>query len=166
MLARRAAAPDLPQLLSLVERYWQFEGITGFDAARSGALLQRLLAEPAWGSAWVAESAGELVGYLIAVSVLSLEHQGMMAEIDEFFVVPAARGRGAGAALLSALEAALAAQGCVRLQLQIGNTNHEARAFYARRGFGGRDGYQLLDKPLREPRHGTGSSQPLPRRAR
>ena len=101
------------------------------------------------GSAWVAESAGELVGYLVAVSVLSLEHQGVMAEIDEFFVAAPARGQGAGAARLKALEGALAAQGCVRLQLQIGNGNDAARAFYERRGFRGRDGYTLLDKPLR-----------------
>lgn len=149
MLARRAAAADIPQMLPLVERYWAFEGIAGFDAARTAALLQRLCAEPALGSAWVAESAGELVGYLVAVSVLSLEHQGVMAEIDEFFVEARARGQGAGAALLEAVEAALAAQGCVRLQLQIGNGNHPARAFYERRGFRGRDGYTLLDKPLR-----------------
>ena len=64
-------------------------------------------------------------------------------------MVPAARGRGAGAALLEGLEAALRADGCVRLQLQLGNANYAARAFYERRGFRGRDGYSLLDKPLR-----------------
>ena len=149
MLARRAAACDIPHLLPLVARYWAFEGIAGFDAARTAALLQRLCAEPALGSAWVAESGAALVGYLIAVSVLSLEHQGVMAEIDEFFVDARVRGQGAGAALLQALEDDLAAQGCVRLQLQIGNDNPSARAFYERRGFRGRDGYALLDKPLR-----------------
>jgi GNAT superfamily N-acetyltransferase len=149
MLARRAAAADIPQLLDLVRRYWEFEGITGFDTARTAALLRRLCTEPALGSAWVAECGAALVGYLIAVSVLSLEHQGVMSEIDEFFVVAEARGRGVGAALLSELEAALVAGGCVRLQLQLGVDNHAGRAFYARRGFVGRDGYTLLDKPLR-----------------
>jgi GNAT superfamily N-acetyltransferase len=149
MLARRAAVTDIPHLVPLVQRYWEFEGIAGFAAAPIAALLQRLCAEPALGSAWVAESGGELVGYLIAVLVLSLEHQGVMAEIDEFFVAPGARGRGAGAALLERLEAQLAADGCVRLQLQLGNANHAARAFYARRGFSARAGYSLLDKPLR-----------------
>ena len=73
-----------------------------------------------------------------------------MAEIDEFFVAPQARAAGVLVRRCSsALEAALAARGCVRLQLQIGNGNHAARAFYERRGFRGRDGYALLDKPLR-----------------
>ena len=78
-------AADIPQLTSLVQRYWEFERIEGFDAARTAALLARLCAQPALGSAWVAESGGELVGYLVAVSVLSLEHQGLMAEIDELY---------------------------------------------------------------------------------
>jgi GNAT superfamily N-acetyltransferase len=149
VFARRVAAWDIPQLLPLARLYWESEGIAGFDAGRTAALLGRLCAEPALGSAWVAESDAELVGYLVAVSVFSLEHQGVMAEIDEFFVIDAARGQGAGAALLDELEGALAAAGCVRLQLQLGVDNHRARAFYERRGFRGRDGYTLLDKPLR-----------------
>jgi hypothetical protein len=36
----------------------------------------------------------------------------------------------------------------VRVQLQLGVTNAAARTFYERRGYAGRAGYQLLDKPL------------------
>ena len=149
MRIRRAAPADIPHLLPLVRRYWEFERIEGFDEARTGALLTRLCAQPGLGSLWLAESGGQLAGYLVAVSVLSLEHQGVMAEIDELFVAQGARGQGVGAALLRGLEAFLVAEGCVRLQLQIGNGNAAARAFYERRGFRGRDGYSLLDKPLR-----------------
>jgi GNAT superfamily N-acetyltransferase len=148
MAVRPATADDLPQLAELVRRYWEFEGIGGFDARHSEGLLHRLLTEPALGCAWVAEIAGTLCGYLVAVFVLSLEHGGVMAEIDEFYLVPEARGRGLGGELLSALEAALQARGCVRLQLQLGLDNRAGRAFYERRGFRARDGYELLDKPL------------------
>ena len=57
-----------------------------------------------------------------------------MGEIDEFFVLPAARSRGVGSALLAAAEAALARRGCVRLQLQLGAAQRAARVFYPRRG--------------------------------
>ena len=145
----RAAVPaDVPQLLALVRRYWDFEGISGFDALRVEVTLQRLLAEPQLGQIWVAAGAHALEGYLIAVHVLSLEHQGLMAEIDEFFVLPETRARGVGAALLQAAEAALARRGCVRLQLQLGLENAAARRFYRRRGYAERAGYELLDKPL------------------
>lgn len=145
----RAAQPaDVPALLGLVRRYWEFEGIDGFDALRVELTLQRLLATPALGAAWVGSGGGGLAGYLIAVYVLSIEHQGLMAEIDEFFVLPHSRAQGIGAQLLAAAERALAARGCVRLQLQLAVGNAGARAFYERRGYAPRSGYALLDKPL------------------
>jgi len=151
----RAAIPgDIPQLLTLVRRYWEFEEITPFSALRVELVLKRLLAEPRLGTAWVAESPAGLVGYLLAVTVLSVEHGGIMAEIDELFVLPEARSHGLGARLLETAEAALEARGCVRLQLQLGTGNATARAFYERRGYRGRDGYRLLDKALGPPAAG------------
>ena len=149
MEVRRAQPADLPQLLALVRRYWDFEGITGFDALRLEILLQRLLREPALGEIWVAAEGAALAGYLIATRVFSLEHQGMMAEIDEFFVLAEGRSRGTGAALLAAAEGSLAAGGCVRLQLQLGAGNALGAQFYRSRGYGPRAGYRLYDKPLR-----------------
>jgi GNAT superfamily N-acetyltransferase len=79
---------------------------------------------------------------------MSIEHQGLMGEIDEFFVVPEARLRGTGAQMLAAAEAELTQRGCVRLQLQLGTGNARARAFYEGQGYAPRAGYALLDKPL------------------
>ena len=152
MRVRPANLRDIPELLALVRRYWEFEGIEGFTALRVELVLQRLLAEPRLGAVFLAEGDGRLVGYLIVVLVLSVEHQGLMGEIDEFFVLPEARSRGLGGALLKAAETALTAQGCVRLQLQLGVANDAARAFYERRGYTAREGYGLFDKPLAAPR--------------
>jgi ribosomal protein S18 acetylase RimI-like enzyme len=148
MAVRSAVAADVPQLVALVRRYWQYEGIAGFDALRIELLLKELTAAGKRGEILVSEESGELSGYLALVYVLSLEHGGLMAEIDEFFVLPQARGRGTGSALLRAAEAALRARGCVRVQLQLAVDNAAARSFYARRGYGTRAGYTLLDKPL------------------
>jgi GNAT superfamily N-acetyltransferase len=146
---RRAAPADIPRLLALVRRYWDFEGISGFAALRIELVLQQLLAErSALGAVWVAETGGTLVGYLIVVLLMSVEHQGLTGEIDEFFVLPEARSRGVGAQLLAAAETALAERGCTRLQLQLGGGNARARAFYERRGYAARIGYELWDKPL------------------
>ena len=145
---RTAAPGDIPQLLALVRRYWDYEHIEGFDALRLELLLQQLLTEPRLGTACVAEAEGRLTGYLIAVTILSLEHGGLMAEIDELFVLPEARARGLGTRLLEAAGAALAVRGCVRLQLQLSVGNAAARDFYLHRGFRARDGYRLLDKAL------------------
>src|SRR6516165_1547721 len=92
MEIRRARVEDIPRLLALVRRYWDFEGISGFAALRIELVLQQLLAErSALGAVWVAETGGTLVGYLIVVLLMSVEHQGLTGEIDEFFVLPEAR---------------------------------------------------------------------------
>jgi GNAT superfamily N-acetyltransferase len=146
---RRARPGDIPQLLVLIRRYWDFEGIAGFAALRIELVLKELLEGPvARGSIWVAESQGTLAGYLIVVLVMSVEHQGLMGEIDELFVLPEARAHGTGTRLLAAAEAELAQRGCLRLQLQLASGNRPARAFYERLGFAARSGYELLDKPL------------------
>lgn len=149
MLIRLATNSDIPGVASLVERYWEFESIGGFDRSRVETLLGRLLAEPRSGACWVAESEGRVCGYLLAVFMFSLEHGGTMAEIDEVFVSREMRSAGLGALLVARVERDLAERGLVRLQLQLGTDNDRARKFYERQGFRPRAGYELLDKPLR-----------------
>jgi GNAT superfamily N-acetyltransferase len=147
-LIRRGVPEDVSQLLELVRQYWRFEGISGFETANLAPLLRRLAAEPEVGAIWVAEAGGELVGYLLTVNSFSLEQQGPIAEIDEFFVAPAARTYGVGAALLGVAESELANAGCMCLQLQLGKDNYGGRAFYRRHGYSERQGYELLDKRI------------------
>ncbi|HEY4445260.1 MAG TPA: GNAT family N-acetyltransferase [Steroidobacteraceae bacterium] len=149
MRIRLATVGDVAQLAALVEHYWEFESIGGFDRPRIETLLGELLAEAQRGACWVAEADGRLCGYLLAVFMFSLEHGGLMAEIDEIFVSPQMRSAGVGASMVATAERGLAARGLVRLQLQLGVDNHGARRFYERHGFR-RRGYELLDKPLQE----------------
>ena len=145
---RPVASSDIPRLLSLVEQYWGFEGLAGFEATRVGAELERLLENPSLGSGWIATSADEPAGYLLAVYVFSLEHLGLTAEIDEFFVLPTFRGQGIGSGLLGAAEQEFARRRCTNVFLQIGHVNDSARDFYRAHGFGERSGFELLDKML------------------
>ena len=149
MEIRPARPRDIPQLLTLIRRYWDFEGIKGFSALRIELVLKELLTgQAARGAIWVADTQGVLTGYLIVVLVMSVEHQGLMGEIDELFVLPETRSQGTGARLVAAAQAALVRRGCVRLQLQLASGNVRARAFYERLGFARRAGYELLDRPL------------------
>ena len=145
---RPGASTDLRELVILMEQYWTFEGITGFDPEQIARLLEQLLSQRHLGTLWTARAGGGLVGYLIAVFVFSFEYQGLVAEIDEFFVVPQARSQEIGVALLNAAESGLADGGCTWVQLQLGTSNRAARAFYRRRGYGERSDYELLNKKL------------------
>jgi GNAT superfamily N-acetyltransferase len=150
-LIRPATTRDIAGLVPLAHSYWEFEAIAGFDPARIETLLRTLLGAPQSGACWVAESQGRLCGYLLAVFMLSLEHGGLMAEIDELFVSPEMRSLGVGSLLLAKAEAELRQRGLVRLQLQLGSVNERADLFYTRHGFRRRARYTLLDKPLASP---------------
>jgi GNAT superfamily N-acetyltransferase len=145
---RRIGTADIPAVLPLVEQYWIFEDIAGYEPARVRAELERFCSDPRLGAGWLVEEHGRAVGYLLAVYVFSLEHLGLTAEIDEFFVLPGARGRGAGLALLEAAETEFAGMQCTNVSLQLGRGNEAAREFYRRQGYSERAGYELLDKML------------------
>ena len=151
MLIRPATIADIAGIASLVQRYWEYESVEGFERPRIETLLGALLAEPDRGACWVAETEGRLCGYLLAAFLFSLEHGGSMAEIDELFVSSEMRSLGVGALLLARAEGELAQRGLVRLQLQVGVANQRGRNFYARNGFRPRAAYELLDKALASP---------------
>lgn len=144
----KAQPSDVPELLRLIEAYWAFECLEGFDGARLQPLLERVLAEPQLGAILIAKAETTAVGYLVLSYSLSLEFKGMVAEIDEFFVSTEARGNGAGQRLLAAAERECAYAGCTRLSLQVAEHNDAAQRFYGRHGFGSRGGYRLIDKAV------------------
>lgn len=148
MQVRLASTGDVAPVAALVERYWEFESIGGFDRQRVETLLAQLISEPQRGACWVAEAGGRVCGYLLAVFMFSLEHGGLMAEIDEVFVADEIRSAGLGSLLVTRAGRDLAERGLTRLQLQLGAKNERARHFYERHGFGRRAGYELLDKAL------------------
>ena len=139
---------DISALLRLVEEYWRFEDISGFDPAQVTIQLERLLADPALGNCWIASTGRDAAGYLLAVYVFSLEHLGLTAEIDEFFVLPSIRGRDVGSKLLKIAEEEFIRRRCTNVSLQLGRGNEKAGTFYRQHGYGERAGYELLDKML------------------
>ena len=145
---REAVLEDVPGLLPLMNAYWVFEGIPGYDPAQVATQLQRLLSEPKLGCVWVAHDGGLPVGYLVAVYVFSLEHLGLTAEIDECFVQPEYRGRGIGSDLLRRAEIGVMRAGCTSISLQLGVFNESGHQFYLKHDFVKRAGYNLLDKQL------------------
>ena len=145
---RPASAPDVPALANLVEQYWRFEAIERFDPARMAALLKRQVGQPTLGRIWLANVDGAPAGYLVAVFVFSLEHEGLTAEIDEFFVLPRHRRLGIGKRMLAQAEAAFREGGCTNVSLQVGRDNVAARAFYRGYGYSDRAGFELVHKML------------------
>ncbi len=96
-------------------------------------------------SAWVSEGAGEIDGHLSLLGIDETRARrewreavpvpvDRLAVISRFFVAPGARGRGIGSALLRTAEEHAAAHD-LRLVLDVADHNHDAIAFYERRGW-------------------------------
>ena len=149
IVIQQATEKDVQSILPLVESYWNFENIDGFEPEKVGIQLRRLLAESNIGSGWIAVCGDSVVGYLLAVYVFSLEHLGLTAEIDEFFVLPSFRGSSVGGKLLEAAEAEFFRVGCTNVSLQLAKQNQAGRKFYHRHQYTERSEYELLDKMLR-----------------
>jgi ribosomal protein S18 acetylase RimI-like enzyme len=145
---RRATASDIPPLLGLAREYWSFEGINGFDDAVARRALELYFTSPQYGSAWIAFDGPMPIGYLIGCYVFSLEHGGMTAELDEFFVRESARGDGAGSKLLESAEVGFRKDGCTSVFMEVGHDNDDASRFYMRHGYAPREKYRTLTKPL------------------
>jgi GNAT superfamily N-acetyltransferase len=162
-LIHLATPDDVPELLPLVERYWKFEGLRSFSNERIENLLREAIANPTRAACWLAMLDRKVLGYLLVVFVFSLEHGGMMGEIDEFYVEPDVRSKGIGSELLRVAERVLGRAGYLRLQMQLGADNERGRAFYQRHGFKRRSGFDLWDKALAPAGAPSGSSDKVRR---
>lgn len=148
IVIQKATEKDIQSFLPLVKSYWEFEDIDGFQPEKISIQLRRLLADSNIGAGWIATSGDIAVGYLLAVYVFSLEHLGITAEIDEFFVLASYRGSGVGEKLLVAAETEFVRIGCTNVSLQLAQQNEAGRKFYLRHQYSKRSRYELLDKML------------------
>ncbi len=128
--------------------YWAFEKIHDYDDERISDQLVHLFSKPHMGIGWLAFKETEAVGYLLAVYVFSLEHLGVTAEIDEFFVLQKYRNLGIGKRLLEVAETEFIRVGCTNISLQIAHENDAARSFYHKHGYLERTRFELLEKTL------------------
>ncbi|GJG86297.1 hypothetical protein tb265_14780 [Gemmatimonadetes bacterium T265] len=148
---RPAAAADVPALVALMTAFYA-EADFPLPAGPAARAFAALLADARLGGAWIAEADGEAVGHAVLTVGFSMEYGGLRGFVDDLYVRPAARGRGAGAVLLAAVRASAAARGVRALHVEVGPDNHTARRLYARAGYAD-SGHLFLSLPLAAPVH-------------
>jgi ribosomal protein S18 acetylase RimI-like enzyme len=96
-------------------------------------LLPRALVDPAleFACAWLE---GRAAGYTQARYFTSLWAGGIEAQLDDLFVVPAARGRGVGRELLRHALRSAESRGALRFALNTNERNEAAQALYRSEG--------------------------------
>jgi putative acetyltransferase len=147
----REATPDDLEAVALVVAAVAPEGYLGaqppVDLAERAERFRRTVEADGSARLWVLEQDGRVVGYLGAEeSVPGVFSLGMA-------MLPEARGRGGGRALLEALEVHARRSEAHKLWLEVWADNAQAIAFYAATGFEveglKRDHYRRRDGRLR-----------------
>ena len=110
-------------------------GQLGYDAGAND-VTERLAAMAAEGRVvLVAELDGAVVGCLSTSAMRVLHRPAPVGRISMMVVDEALRSRGIGAALVHAVEGALAAEGCYMIEVISHQRRTEAHRFYERLGY-------------------------------
>jgi GNAT superfamily N-acetyltransferase len=119
MIVRRAKPADLSAIKTCVQ--------ASLDATYGGVWTSEPLVprDRGWDHAWVACCSDKVVG-------VGLSHDDVVSDL---WVHPAAQGRGAGTALLTALECEIGDRGFATARLRCLEPNLRSRSFYASRGW-------------------------------
>jgi GNAT superfamily N-acetyltransferase len=132
-VARPAGHADVPQLVDLMQAFYEEAGFP-LDRDWAASAFERLLAHPDHGAAWLIEAEGRPVGHVVLSVRFTMEFGGLSGYVDDLFVRPESRRRGAAAAGLEAVLAECRRRGCRSLHVEVGADNEAARAVYARHG--------------------------------
>lgn len=139
---REAQPGDVPVLLAMIREFYAFERIA-FDEPAARTALSQLLGNPSFGRVWIADDAGEAVGYVVLTLGFSLEFKGRDAFIDEIFFRENHRGRGLGRQAIELAVQTCGALGVRALHLEAVREHDAAVEFYRRNGFVDHDRYLL-----------------------
>ncbi|HJP79006.1 MAG TPA: GNAT family N-acetyltransferase [Pseudonocardiaceae bacterium] len=157
MEIRAAQAGELAAVLALAVAFYAEDGFTTPET-RLRTHLQALLRTPAARVA-VASEGTALLGFAVTTTSFGLEN-GLIAELEDLYVVPSARRRGVARGLIDDSVQWAGALGCAQLELVVAPNGHDASSlldYYRRRGFHD-EGRLLLAHRL------TGDSRDLERR--
>jgi ribosomal protein S18 acetylase RimI-like enzyme len=145
---RLASAADLDAIAPLFDAYRQF-----YDKPADLALARRYLAERFQrreSVIYVAENErGDIVGFTQLYPAFCSVLADRTYVLYDLFVTPAARGTGAGRALMEAAEQHGRETGVARLELQTAKTNKIGQSLYESCGWERDEAFYVYSKSLR-----------------
>ncbi len=163
---REAGPDDVATLVGLMRDFYA-EGGYELVEERAGAAFDELTGRPELGRVWLIEkedgaarsgntaAPSRTAGYIVVTFVFAMEHGGLAAVVDDFYVRPEARGEGLGTAALAEVRRACEDLGVRALRVEVGAENDIAQAVYRGAGFESLPGHDLMQLALAPPSHAT-----------
>ena len=133
MNTRLATPADIPQLVELMHEFYR-ESSFPLDRGWAADAFAQLLGSPSQGAVWIVESDESAVGHAVLSVRFAMEFGGAIGYVDDLFVRPAYRRRGAARTALDALTAECRRRGCRALLVEVDPGNVAAQALYRRTG--------------------------------
>jgi GNAT superfamily N-acetyltransferase len=149
---RQAQSADAPLLLSLINALAEYEKLPGPDSAACERLVRDGFGPAPRYQAYIAEQEGQAIGYALTFETYSSFLAQPALYLEDLFVLPDARRRGAGRALFRFLAAEALRRGCGRMEWAVLTWNQSAIDFYEQAGARRIDEwhvYRLSDDKLR-----------------
>jgi GNAT superfamily N-acetyltransferase len=134
VLVRPLAAADADRRLELIDGLADYEKLARPDAEARDRLVADALSNPPRFRTLLAEVNGTVVGYAIYFFTYSTFRARPSLYLEDIFVLPETRGRGAGLGLFRAVAAEAVRHGCSRMEWQVLAWNEPSIKFYERLG--------------------------------
>jgi GNAT superfamily N-acetyltransferase len=130
IVVRPAVPDDVPLVLSFIRHKAAFDGVPDAVETTVEMLRSALFGEPPLAGVLLAEDAGEPVGFASYFFTFSTFVGRPGVWLDDLYVHPHARGRGAGTALMCRLAGIARDRGCGRIEWTVAASNERGLAFY------------------------------------
>lgn len=133
MELRRAGPGDVEALAPLFDAYRQFYELPSDIAVARSYLAERLARDEA--IIFLAEEGGKTLGFILLYAMFSSLIPGPILILNDLFVVPQARGRNVGHALLERARRHAVETGARRIELATHMDNRGAQRLYESLGY-------------------------------
>jgi GNAT superfamily N-acetyltransferase len=152
-MIRPATPADVPVIATLIRALAEYERVAHRVTLQEADLHRHLFGEPRYAEVLLAEEGGVVVGFALFFHNYSTFRAKPGIYLEDLFVIPEARGKGYGKALLRALAKLAVARDCSRVDWSVLNWNEPSIQFYKALGAIPLDDwsvYRLTDDALKQ----------------
>ena len=129
-MIRPATPDDVPIIAKLIRNLAEYERLLDRCVLQESDLREHLFGERKYAEVILAEDAGAVVGFALFFHNYSTFRGKPGIYLEDLFVVPEARGKGHGKALLVALARLAVERNCCRVEWSVLNWNTPSIDFY------------------------------------
>ncbi len=149
---RKVTDSDLRFFLELMTEFYAESGYE-LDHTSTTQAFQTILEQPNLGQIWFIQDGTKDVGHVLVTFKFAMEYAGMIACIDDLFVLSAYRNRGLSTTALEEIRRSCEENQLRGMTVEVANDNVAAQKVYRRIGFKTLENRELLGLALAEPAH-------------